>query len=44
MYALCVKKKGQKLKHTDVKFARPGTGINPNFFNLIEGRKLKQNM
>lgn len=37
-------KKGQKLKHSDVKFARPGTGINPNYFNLIEGRKLKQNV
>lgn len=37
-------KKGQKLKLSDVKFARPGTGINPNYFDLIEGRRCKKNI
>jgi len=37
-------KKGQKLKSSDVKFARPGTGINPNYFDLIEGRRCKKNI
>jgi sialic acid synthase SpsE len=31
-------KKGDKINLTDLKFARPGTGINPNYYKTIIGR------
>ena len=37
-------KKGEKLTYNKVKFARPGTGINPNDFDKIIGRKCKLNL
>ena len=37
-------KKGDKLTYENVKFARPGTGINPNHFDKIIGRKCKTNL
>lgn len=34
--------KGEPITMAKIKFARPGTGISPNVFNRIEGRKAKK--